>query len=292
MGDGGERGAVSRARGVRGVVRRAGGAALVLAREADPRPRAEPDFVILGAQKAGTSSLYAQLGAHPSVLPALKKEVHYFDRPPRSARWYRAHFPLRSRLAAVGRRTGVARTGEATPYYLFHPAAPGRMHAHLPDARLVVVLRDPVARAISAYHHAVAGGDEQRPIDVALDPANEEPLAPPNAAGWYDAPDCPARLRGYLARGRYAEQLERWFAVYPREQVLVLETGELRAGSAPPAVLEFLGLPPVTAPSVPDRNVGRYTPPASDLEARLREHFAPHNARLVSLLGVDWRWPT
>lgn len=257
----------------------------------DPRPRALPDFVIVGAQKAGTSSLYGQLAAHPSVVPALRKEVHFFDRRPARLARYRAWFPTRATLALVAERTGRGITGEATPYYLCHPAVPQRLRDAVPEARIIVVLRDPVARAISGYHHCVRHG-ERRPIDVALDPANAEVLPPASDVRWYDSPHSPLRNCGYLARGRYAEQLERWFAVFPREQILVLDSEVLRAGRIPDTVLSFLELPGDDVPVVADRNVGSYPPPATALEAELREYFRPHNERLVSLLGVELPWAT
>ena len=258
----------------------------------DPRARALPDFVVIGAQKAGTSSLYGQLSAHPSVVPALRKEVHHFDRSPAVVAPYRAWFPRRATLDRVAARTGRAITGEATPFYLCHPAVPTRMRPVVPDVRLIAVLRDPVARAISGYHHAVRVGDEDRPIERALDPTAVEDLPPATDAAWYDAPDCPLRLHGYLARGRYAEQLERWFSVYPRAQVLVLDSDALRGGRVPDAVLEFLDLPVPSVAAVADRNVGAYTAAASDLESVLRDYFRPHDERLSSLLGVELPWST
>ena len=267
------------------------GLRLVAAR-VDPRPRALPDFVVIGAQKAGTSSLYGQLAAHPSVVPALRKEVHFFDRAPAPVAHYRAWFPRRATLDALGAGTGRGLTGEATPFYLFHPAVPERLHAVVPDARLIAVLRDPVTRAFSGYHHAVRVGDERRPIDVALDPAAAEVLPPASDAAWYDAADCPARLRGYLGRGRYAEQLERWLAVFPREQLLVVDRDALRGGRVPAEVLAFLDLTDGGGAPVADRNVGDYAAPDSALVASLREYFQPYDARLASLLGIELSWTT
>jgi len=256
----------------------------------DPRERALPDFVVIGAQKAGTSSLYGQLAAHPSVVPAIRKEVHHFDHAPVPLAHYRAWFPRRATLTRLAARTGRGITGEATPFYLCHPAVPGRLRAAVPDVRLIAVLRDPAARAISGYHHAVRVGDEDRPIEVALDPTAAEDLPPASAVDWYDAPRCPLRIHGYLARSRYAEQLERWLAVFPREQLLVIDSGALRAGRVPAEVLAFLDLPDGGAPAVADRNVGAYAAPASDLEQVLREYFRPHDERLRSLLGVELPW--
>jgi hypothetical protein len=248
-----------------------------IARKFDPRRRALPTFLIVGAQKSGTSTLYANLAAHPSVAPGVRKEVHYFDYPPRGERWYRSQFPLESR--------GV--TGEASPYYLFHPGVPQRVREMLPDVRLIAVLRDPVERAVSGYYHAVRAGREHRPIDVALDPCNTEEL--PSDLAWYDSPQCPARLAGYLVRGHYAEQLERWFSHFGRSQMLVIKTASLNDGMA--EVLEFLDLP---LASTQNGNRGRasYPSPPDAVTQSLREYFEPHNRRLFDLLDVDWPWPT
>jgi hypothetical protein len=163
----------------------------------------------------------------------------------------------------------------------------------IPDARLIAVLREPVARAISGYHHAVRVGDERRGIDVALDPDAAEPLAPDADIAWYDDAACPARRRGYLARGRYVDQLERWFAEFPRSQLLVIESGVVRGGRVPAPVMDFLELPATDGlRAVGDRNVGSYELAAPALVARLTDYFRPYNARLFSLLGVDWGWST
>src|SRR5919108_6081357 len=99
---------------------------LVPLRTLDAGRRSLPDFVILGAQRAGSTTLYRALIAHPQVRRALLKEVHFFDlNYHRGLRWYRAHFPYRS----PGRITG-----EASPYYLYHPHAPKRVARDLPDA--------------------------------------------------------------------------------------------------------------------------------------------------------------
>jgi hypothetical protein len=265
--------------------------AMLALRSFDPRIRALPDFVVIGAQKSGTSSLYARLSSHPSVVPALRKELHFFDRAPAPLRRYRSFFPHQGALDRAAARTGRGVTGEATPFYLFHPAVPARIHAVVPAARLVVLLREPVSRAISSYHHAVRRGFESRPIEAALDPAAAEVLPPATDVGWYDDVASPARRRGYLARGRYAEQLERWFAQFPREQFLVLESGAMRVAGVPPDVCAFLGLAVHESAATLDRNIGAYAPPPAHLVATLREYYRPHNARLFELLDTDFGWP-
>src|SRR5436189_26280 len=118
-----------------------------------------PDFLILGAQKAGTTALYAYLRWHPQVTGPSFKEVSFFDRHyARGERWYRAHLPVRRRAVV----------GEASPSYLFHPLAPERVARMLPEARLIALLRNPVDRAFSHYQHEVALGREQLSFEDAL----------------------------------------------------------------------------------------------------------------------------
>src|SRR3954453_12461513 len=123
--------------------------------------------------------------------------------------------------------------GEASPSYLFHPLAPDRVARLLPDARLIALLRSPVERAFSHYQHEVALGREPLSFEEAIDREDERMrgelehmLRDPYyfSHTWWNYT--------YVARGRYAEQLERWFADFPREQLLVLLTDELAADTA------------------------------------------------------------
>jgi hypothetical protein len=117
------------------------------------RGRLLPDFVIIGAAKAGTTSLYGWLSKHPYVAPASQKEVHYFDyNSYRGLDWYRQHFPLereRAEFASEHGRPFV--TGEASPSYISHDWAPQRAARALPGAKLLVMLRNPIDRAYSQY---------------------------------------------------------------------------------------------------------------------------------------------
>lgn len=250
--------------------------------------RALPDFLIVGAMKSGTSSLYTYLCQHPSVRPPVRKELHYFTVGHRSGKtdaWYSANFPLRARLR------GGAVTGEATPGYMFEPEAVRRMAALVPEAKLIVLLRDPVERAISQYFHERRMGREYLPIDEAM-AAEEERLAEAQRQGvdgletWLHA--------SYKRRGLYADQIETLYDAYPREQVLILGSRTLFAtpAAALDEVLTFLGLQ--TAPTgvrfeAKNESDNRTSVPES-LRDELAEFFAPHNARLFDLIGrrLDW----
>jgi Sulfotransferase domain len=255
-----------------------------------------PDYIIIGAQKCGTSSLYRYLNDHPAIAPAAGKEVHYFDwHYSRGPRWYRAHFPTivaREMFRARAGRPLV--TGEASPYYLFHPHAPGRIKALLPNVKLIALLRNPVERALSAYHHQVRAGSEPLPFDEAMD---QEParLAPEVDRLTQDPAykSMAHRRFSYLARGRYADQLEAWFRVFPREQLLVVRSEDFfeEPAATVAQVLEFLGLPRGNLKGFRRFNAGYYGSVEPAIQARLIEYFAPHNERLYALLGCDLGWP-
>ena len=262
---------------------------------ATARVRPLPDFLVIGAQKAGTTALYAYLRWHPAVLGPSWKEVSFFDRHyRRGERWYRGQFPNVLRVAAAGRRAGGhAIVGEASPSYLFHPLAPERVRSLLPEVRLIAVLRDPLERAFSHYNHEVALGREPLTFEQAIEREQqrtrgeiERMKADPGyfSHAWWNWT--------YLARGRYAEQLEWWLSLFPREQLLVLSSEELSARPAETyaAVLAFLGLPPHRLASYPRLNTREYGRMQPATRGALAASFAEPNRRLYELLGRDFGW--
>jgi hypothetical protein len=246
----------------------------VAARYPTATRRSLPSFFIIGAQKAGTSSLFAWLRASPGFVAPLMKEVHYFTlHHDKSLAWYRSHFPLRRRLGDTGQ------TGEATPYMLFHPDAARRTAGCLPQARFVVLLRDPVNRAWSHYWYERRKGLEPLSFEAAIAHELERTGTDPWAH----------QHLSYLARSRYAEQLERWFRHFPRARFLVLRSED--AFAEPQAttdrVCRWLGL---RTGAVPSRavalNVGRYEHGMDPgLRRELQSYFADDQRRLRALLG-------
>ena len=262
--------------------------------------RALPDFLIIGAMKAGTTSLYDILARHPRIAPALRKEVHFFDlvkRHNRGTLFYRAFFDT---TLSIERRaeaaSGPVLTGEASPYYLYHPLAPARVAAALPGVKCIVLLREPVSRAWSHFQHARRYGWDEREFCEAVDTELSDLTQPERQLLADPSRHVPAhQLRTYVHRGQYAEQLERWFNAVGRERVLVLNAERFyrETDAQVRQVLEFLDLPAAPLRLPKPSNAGDYKDDMPDeIRQRLIEHFAPHNERLYALLGERYDWPT
>jgi hypothetical protein len=251
------------------------------------RWRGLPDFLVIGAQKAGTTALYAYLRWHPAILGPFWKEVSFFDRHwAKGEEWYRGQLPLRSEGKLVG---------EASPSYVFHPLAPERVFTVVPDVRLIVLLREPGDRAYSHYQHEVALGRDSLAFEDALEAEDERVqgeverlCADPRAfsRAWWD--------HTYASRGMYADQLERWFELFPREHVLALTTEELGARPAETyaSVLSFLGAQPHALDSYPRVFDRDYPPMREETRKALTARFAGPNRRLERLLGRPLGWPS
>jgi hypothetical protein len=258
--------------------------------------RLTPSFLIVGAQRCGTTSLFKTLAQHPAVLPSpFHKGVHYFDVAfDRPLSWYTGHFPLRRRAEEVQRRHGMMPiTGESSPYYMFHPLAPSRIASVLPDVKIIVLLRDPVERAYSAHSHELARGYEREPFERALK------LEAERTRGEHE------RLRAdgmhvshhhqhhsYLARGQYVDQLEVLEQTFGRDRLHVIDSDEFFADGRPAfdAVCDFLGLPAWPDVTFGKHNARSRAPMAEALRCRLVEHFEPYDTRLEHWWGRAPSW--
>jgi hypothetical protein len=255
--------------------------------------RALPDFLVIGAQRSGTSSLFKYLGHHPSISPSIRKETEYFTRRHSLGEaWYRAHFPLAERFKNGGRHLSF----EADPSYLLDPRAPLRASDLVPDAKLIVVLRDPVTRAISHYKHNVRIGQEKATLEEALDREGER-LAGEVERMWQD-PGYPATqyLRySYATRGLYAEQLERWLEFFPSSSLRIVKSEDLfrNPSQVLTGLLDFLEVAPWQPNGFANASSARsetgQVPPETVVE-RLRSYFMPYNLKLYSLVGEDFGW--
>lgn len=246
----------------------------------------KPTFLIIGAMKAGTTSLQRYLRKHPQVHMTRPKELHYFDRPPNQpggTKWA-GKIPDDAAYEALFAKAGPAHLaiGEASPTYCFVPLAIERIREYDPGMRLVMIMRDPVARAISHIRQRAWKTDEEVSEweELVADVDSESGLA---GRDWFE------RRRGYHARGRYHEQLDLVFASFPREQVLLMRLEDL--AEAPEAemkrVTDFLGADPFQDFDFRPFNAREYERPNDDILEYLRQYYRPHNELLHAKHGVS-----
>lgn len=243
------------------------------------KPVKVPNFIIIGSQRCGTTSLYTYLSQHPQILTPIKKEMDFFSwHFDRGIDWYLAHFP------PMPRREKFV-TGEASPSYFDSREAPERLYRLFPEAKLIVLLRNPVDRAISQFYRLTDLNWEARSLDRVISDEIERLSQNPE----YIIGEEPGN---YLARGRYIEFIKNWLAFFPREQLLILKSEDFYAGAATTLkqVLEFLDLPEYQLSEYQNANPGSYQPVNQSVRDWLRDYFRPYNQQLEEYLNTNFNW--
>jgi len=262
-------------------------------RQVTGRYRQLPDFIIIGAQKSGTTSLYYYLSQHPQLKPSYGKEIHFFDgglNPKvdnfkKGQVWYQAHFPLKRNMNAH------EKAFEASPLYIFNPLTPKRISELIPQVRLIAILRNPVERAISHYFHEKGRGLETLSIMEALQ-VEEERLKP--SIDKQDYKNTTFMNFSYKNRGIYHEQLKRYFNYFPRQNILVIdsETFFAQPDHTLRRVFKFVGVEPeFTVNDLAPQNMSsNKTEVDANVYEYLKDYFQSHNQALYDLIGQNFGW--
>lgn len=202
------------------------------------------DFLILGAQKSGTTTLFQLLAEHPGAFVPPGKEVPFFTREDASAETLPAYLEEH-----FGPAASDAVTGKVTPHYLSDPRVPARLSALMPDARLVVILRDPVERALSHFRMSVRRGLETRDFAQAIN----DMLAPDDLSVARGLITGQANEhRTYVVWGEYGRLLAPYADSLAQGRMLALFTRdlELQPAETMERLLAFIGLQMVALPSL------------------------------------------
>lgn len=241
-----------------------------------------PDFIIAGAAKGGTSSLYNYLSHHPQILLPHKKELDFFWRHfQKGTDWYLAHFP------SITDRSDFM-TGEATPNYIRFSLVAERIYQSFPEVKLIFLLRNPVERTISWHYHKVnhgqINGNLADAIALELQQLENQNLAELAKAGYRN----PDNILGSL----YLYQLQPWLELFNREQLLILPSEDLYNNPAQvmEQVFKFLGLPNHPIAQYLKVNAGSYQNNDSQIKTTLTNYFQVHNQQLEEALGIKFNW--
>jgi len=254
--------------------------------------RAVPNFIIIGAQKSGTTSLFDHIKKHPQAIPSFSKEVHFFDggiEPDidnfnNGEAWYRAHFPFKSKI-------NKTKTFEASPLYIFNPYAPQRIYDYIPRVKLIAILRNPVERAISQYYMNVEKGYEHRPLSEALKEEDQlmEDVKQSKAYKSKIFLEC-----SYKSRGVYINQIQSYLKYFSKDQLLILSSEALFTNplSTLQQIFEFVNIDSGFKPSnLKPKNVTNSKQYVNQgTYDQLYSFFEPYNEALFDLIGKRFNW--
>lgn len=275
------------------------------------KERLLPSFIIIGATRAGTTSLYEYLGNHPNILQPIVKETAFFNHIYHiNPNWYRTFFPTVSEQEETKKQRNkeFIITSEATPSYLIDPRVPKRISKMLPNVKLIVLLRNPIERALSHYHHNVLTGIENLSFEQAITKEteritksfdklkNKKFIINDNSINYF------FRVMtfktenyfkfSYLQSGRYYEHLKNWMMIFPKKQLLIIKSEDFfdSPKNIFKEVQEFLNLPNFDLVNYWRAWEIKYPPIDNKLRKSLSEYFQEHNSKLYKFLNTDFNW--
>ncbi|MGB3402765.1 MAG: tetratricopeptide repeat protein [Microcoleaceae cyanobacterium] len=246
-----------------------------------------PQFLMIGVMKGGTTSLYEYLVKHPQIVPSLQKEIDFFNYQYNlGLDWYISHFPSLP-------QNGKFLTGEASPTYLLDLKTMERVYQHFPNIKLLIILRNPIDRAISQYYDNFNWlGREKRSLQEAIDSEIEylNQLNHPtditiNSPFW-------KTQKGHVWRGMYIYFIEKWMQVFPSEQFLIMQSEDLYINpeKTMQEVFNFLEIEPLKLQQYRKYTAGSYTQTSPKIREKLSAFYQPHNQKLEELLNRKFDW--
>jgi len=256
-----------------------------------------PDFLIIGAARSGTTSLYEYLMQHPCVEPCIVKQLHYFDTYfNRGTKWYQANFPLKTtKFYNEKFLKNKFITGEATPYYLQNPNAPRRVFELIPNSKIIVLLRNPVDRAYSHYQRRLKNGTEKLSFEEVTEHEDSR-IKGEMEKMQKDEKYFSLKYHqlSYISAGLYEEHLKRWMQFFPKNQIMIIQSEDFFKNSSKifSKVLNFLELPEFHPKKYKQYQKMQYVSTSMNPKTRTKliEFCKPYNQRLYSLLDQRFDW--
>ncbi len=244
-----------------------------------------PDYLIIGASRCGTTSLFEYLMKHPSVEYPTTKQVHYFDKHYHFGKnWYKIHFPLKW-------KKGIS--GDATPYYLNSPHAPKRVHDLIPSVKIIVMCRNPVDRAYSQYYLEFHGKNETLSFEDAIE--KEDERVKDEYERMVTDPHFYSKKYhtfSYVDSGKYEKHLQKWLDYFPKSQFLFIQSEDFYKSPSTifSQTLQFLNLPKYNLPEYKIFRAEKYSNMDHKLRTKLEDYFKPYNEKFYKLIGKNCNW--
>ncbi len=265
----------------------------------DEKLNIKPDFLVIGAQKGGTTSLLNYLYQHPNVfhsgIAQESNEVHYFDlNYQKGWEWYQDQLASKDELKKYQEKdNGKVLIGESSPYYLFHPHCAERIYKDLPNVKLIILLRNPICRAYSHHKMEYSRGTDDLEFDVAIHHEEKRLRNEIKQMIMNENYNSYAHQHySYLERGKYIYQLKEWSSLFDKNQILTIKSEDMfdDPDSIYKEVCEFLELPIISLNEYKAHNKGNSAQIPDDLKQELVKYFKPYNFLLYAFLGRDFNW--
>ena len=252
--------------------------------------RVLPNLLVIGAVRSGTTSLYHNLAQHPCITKSAYDEIGFFDDNFHlGLNWYRSMFPTKFHKEKIIKKYGKFLTYDVTPFYIYNERVPERIYNLLPDIKLIAVLRNPVDRAYSNYHLSKRESRITESFEeiIEKEKRNLIHINRNDKEEYYKFVHT-----SLLARGFYAEQLERWYKIFPKKQIMIIKSEEFAAetNKIMNKIFEFLELKKHYMKNVVKKNEAHYVPMRKETRKMLIDYFYPHNKKLYSILGRNFDW--
>jgi len=254
--------------------------------------RVIPDFLVIGAKRCGTTSLYQHLPEHPCISKSPHDNMGFFnDNFHLGVNWYKSFFPTTFTRNKIKSKFGGFLAFDVTTKYMEEESTANNVYQTKPNMKIIIILRNPVDRAYSQYHLSVRQTAERRSFEDVVE-ENMNRLNKESHEHYEIKPKFSAKEDNYLKKGLYALQLRYWLKIFPRENILIVSTEEFESNQQIiyNKIFEFLNISKFEVKNTKKMQKGNYPPIKSETRNLLLDYFRQHNHELFELINMKFDW--
>lgn len=264
--------------------------------------RVLPNFIIIGSGRAGTTALYSYLIQHPSIFGASTEnnesvaDLHFFEYMiSDKISWYKSHFPTKlTKILYEAKSKNNFVTGEYTSTYMYNKNVPKRISELLPDVKIIIILRNPVDKAYSTYSQQYSFNEFSSSFEDTVQAEFQRiELCKSQPDLYTQNPDFESNvITSIIRHGIYYDYLETWTKFFKKNQILIIDSEELKNSTQKTIdkVFNFLDVFPYKVDNLSKINVGKYSPINKKSREDLSEFYKPYNEKLNDLLDTNFKW--
>ena len=254
--------------------------------------RVLPDFLVIGAKRCGTTSLFYHLPEHPCISKSPYDNMGFFNENFHlGVNWYRSFFPTTFTRNKIKSKFGNFLSFDVTTRYMEEESTANNVYQTKPNMKIIVILRNPIDRAYSQYHLNVREKVERRSFEDVIK-EDMDRLDKESSEHHEIKPKFSAEENNYLKKGLYALQLRHWLKIFPRENILIISTEEFESNQQIiyNKIFKFLNISQFEVKNTEKMEKGNYPPMKSETRNLLLDYFRPYNRELFELINMEFYW--